>query len=84
MSEVAAIKCDGDGCTQVKGDTNSWIVIRRGKDGWFKSHPMDSVKKRRGDKHFCGLTCSVREYSQYLNKILYPDQGNGQGSTHAG
>ena len=67
MQTPASYKCDGPNCTQVRGETNHWLVIFMGNQS-FVSGMWDKFDAQVHDaKHACGSACALKMYSLWLS-----------------
>jgi hypothetical protein len=62
-------KCDSGACTQIKGETNHWIIAVLGKDGcWFLPWSAQEANED-GALHICGAACAHKVLDKYLESL---------------
>jgi hypothetical protein len=74
MKTLPGFKCNGNGCSAERTETNHWVIVFTGSNvigiKGFISYPWsDDLANAEGAQHFCGDTCSLKAYADWLSKI---------------
>ena len=81
MADLNTHSCDGEGCTQVKKQTNHWFIghLRKSQISllpWFepflKVSPQDETHLKIF--HFCGVECASKWIQKNISRLVPPER----------